>query len=704
MQGKKPLCYSWLPISLDSEFRFLHYKPKLSIRMNFQRNFKPFTRVLFVLLLSAMLVMSMIRIVFLFNISDENPLHQWGYELFDALFMGIRFDIKVIAIGYAPLLLIALFASVLVNGERLWQRVVPSYTSLISFLLVALSIVNYYYYVTYGNYIDLFIFGLKDDDTQAVFVNMWKDYPIIRAFFISIGIAFISAYSIRNYMSLLQKRTWLVGHWSVETLGVAVLIVIYFLLARGSVGSLPLKRYHANVSQHQTLNVITPNAFMALDWAIGDYKKQTHIEPIEVNKLQAQLQGVLGQANAEHRTPHNEYLSQHPPHVVMALMEGMGSNVLVEDDMPHNDLLGELRSHLEQDFFFSRFLASTSATIDSIVMMLMHSDVPTISHSNAQKVPLASSAVRPYKRAGYEVVFVYGGNSMWRNLANYLPLQGFDRVYGENSIKSAFPDSEQYADTWGMPDEYTFRFARKVLDEATQPTLIYIMTVTNHSPYRAPDYYHPKPTQVSERLASLLGPMANQGNNLLQAYQYANDSLGKFISGVKQSPLRDNTLIAASGDHRVRYLAQRHTEEIALAYAVPFYIYIPDVIRDHVEYVYDSKRIGSHRDIFPTLYHFSLSDESYISLGGENLLSPLRVQNVGFNTAAAITEHGAFLLAQPEQLYPWDSGLFTKSQPVVNTSSQWALDYKKLVNYYLRYQVSMKDESSLCVADITQLH
>ncbi|NMT18625.1 LTA synthase family protein, partial [Vibrio parahaemolyticus] len=88
-----------------------------------------------------------------------------------------------------------------------------------------------------------------------------------------------------------------------------------------------------------------------------------------------------------------------PPHVVMALMEGMGNNVLIEDDAQNNDLLGALREGFEQDFVFKRFMAGTSATIDSIVMMLLHSDVPTISHSSAQKVALPSSAVLPYKHA-----------------------------------------------------------------------------------------------------------------------------------------------------------------------------------------------------------------------------------------------------------------------------------------------------------------
>ncbi|MCR2121747.1 hypothetical protein CUPS3785_01550 [Campylobacter upsaliensis] len=36
---------------------------------------------------------------------------------------------------------------------------------------------------------------------------------------------------------------------------------------------------------------------------------------------------------------------------------------------------------------------------------------------------------------------------------------------------------------------------------------------------------------------------------------------------------------------------------------------------------YDKYRLASHKDIFPTLYELSLSETTYCSLGGRNLLA-----------------------------------------------------------------------------------
>jgi hypothetical protein len=98
--------------------------------------------------------------------------------------------------------------------------------------------------------------------------------------------------------------------------------------------------------------------------------------------------------------------------------------------------------------------------------------------------------------------------------------------------------------------------------------------------------------------------------------------------------------------------------------------------------------VGSHRDIFPTLYHFSLSKQSYISLGGENMLSNEGVSNRGYNSRRCINQWGAYDNKSPEMLYPWGEGFMTQVEASQNPDVEWSKDYKKLQNYYLRSQVA----------------
>jgi phosphoglycerol transferase MdoB-like AlkP superfamily enzyme len=656
--------------------------------MHFQKNFYLISRLVGLAVIISAAIILVGRGIFFFQQADLSMINGREQDLMRAFWVGMRFDLKIATIGFAPLLLAGLLLSAFPRLFSVVRAIAPYYAGVIFFLVTAFTIGNYYYYITFGNYIDVFVFGLFDDDTEAVLTNAWQDYPIVVSFLTTLLVTGLAAWLIRSVARRISSREPVRVHWGWATLLVAGFVLAYVALARGSVSTLPLKRYHANVSDYDMLNKITPNAFMALDWARSDYKKQATFAPVDEQQVTAHMQKVLGQPTPEYQTPENRYLAENKPHVVMALMEGFGSNILVDDNAETNDLLGALRPAFEQDFVFRRFMAGTSATIDSMMMMLLHSNVPTISHSSAQKVQLPGSAVLPYKQAGYEVVYITAGNAMWRNLSNYLPRQGFDRIVDENTLLKAFPEAEDYYGTWGVPDEYAFKYADKLLRESDKPLMIYILTVTNHSPFKVPGHYTPKPVRVSERLQRLLGPMKEHGEALLGGYQYANDALGQFIAGIKAGPLAERTLIAASGDHRMRYLDTREPSEFGLTYGVPFYLYVPDTILASTEHHFDAQRIGSHRDIFPTLYHYSLSQADYVTLGGENLLTNSGVSNFGYNNARVMIAEGAFATGAPALLYPWQGdGMHSVPEPVANPQPTLAAEYHKLQDYYLRLQI-----------------
>ena len=657
--------------------------------MNFQKNFYHISRVIALAVILSALILLIGRVIFFYQQADPGMISGREGDLFRAFWVGTRFDLKIITIGFAPLLLIGLLLAAFPSLFASVRRAVPYYAGAIFFLITGFSIGNYYYYTTFGNFIDVFVFGLFDDDTEAVLVSMWDDYPIVLSLFTTILVTIFGTWLVCRFQALSLRWQPKPRHWSLVTVLAIVVIGVYASLARGSLSTLPLKRYHANVSDYDVLNKITPNAFMALDWARSDYKKQATFEPVSEELVTAQMQKVLGQLTPEYKTPENAYLAEHKPHVVMALMEGFGTNVLMEDNAQDNDLLGSLRLAFAEDFVFKRFLAGTTATIDSMVMMLFHSNVPTISHSSVQKIKLSGSAVQPYKDAGYEVVYITAGNAMWRNLSNYLPIQGFDRIVDENTLLKEYPESEKYYGTWGVPDEFAFKYAEKLMHESDKPLMIYILTVTNHSPFMVPEHYQPSPVRPSARLNRLLGPMVEHGTALLGAYQYANNALGDFVQSIKSGALGDKTVVAASGDHRMRYLDVNDPREVAISYGVPFYLYVPKKIRKHTAYVYDEQRIGSHRDIFPTLYHFSLSDANYISLGGENLMSTESVSNFGYNKNRVMVDTGTYMPSDPEQLYPWEKdGLHNLEQPIGNPSAEQAKEYYKLQDYYLRWRIT----------------
>ena len=71
-----------------------------------------------------------------------------------------------------------------------------------------------------------------------------------------------------------------------------------------------------------------------------------------------------------------------------------------------------------------------------------------------------------------------------------------------------------------------------------------------------------------------------------------------------------------------------YEENIFYKFAVPFYIYLPHSYRKNV--IFNKERIGSHRDIFPTIFENIFSNTKYLA-GGNNLLSQKNKKDFAFN-------------------------------------------------------------------------
>ncbi len=237
----------------------------------FQNNIKKLTVLFGYKLLLFTILVSLFRQVSTFLIGDASEVYQVIPDYIQSIFIGLRFDLRVATIAFAPLFLLGLTLSG-TNSFGIINKIIPIYSFVIYFLGISVSIGNYYYYKTYSNHFDIFMFGLVED-TSAVLLTMWQDYPIIIMSLISL-LTTITLFKITSSVwANLEKRTWPKQKVWVTILTVLCTIAAYFVLARGSIGTFPLKQYHANVSNYEALNKVTPNAFLALDWARSEHKR-----------------------------------------------------------------------------------------------------------------------------------------------------------------------------------------------------------------------------------------------------------------------------------------------------------------------------------------------------------------------------------------------------------------------------------------------
>src|SRR5690606_34262653 len=156
----------------------------------------------------------------------------------------------------------------------------------------------------------------------------------------------------------------------------------------------------------------------------------------------------------------------------------------------------------------------------------------------------------------------------------------------------------------------------------------------------------------------------------------------------------EKTVLAATGDHQMRRIKAYYPQEAIIDRAVPFYLYIPDSIKQHSSISYQPLRSGSHKDIMPTVIAHSLSDTTYLALAGRNMLAKEDdpSKNFGYNELAWLQNNQVISLQKPWTKLEWqnpDNGLLVSNSEHTLTEqhSQHIQAYVELLRWNLARQV-----------------
>ncbi|MCD1125166.1 LTA synthase family protein [Jinshanibacter sp. LJY008] len=628
--------------------------------------------------LLAVLTQTAGRIYLLSAYGSNEILAGFDSDVTRMFWVGGLFDIRTASLLFVPCLLIAVLLAISPRSFHFWQRFWPWLATLFSTLVMTITVGNIFYYATYDRAIDIFVFGLIEDDTTAVLATMWQDYPVIRGL-LGLGLfALLVFWLYRRWQRRLSAKPERRAGLPMGALSTLLILAIGFVGMRGSVGTFPLRQSDSQVSELKMLNMLTPNGLIALSWAFKARSENNHFAEATDQQGQELLSRFLdkptpaGLAPFMAKTDVNLVAKQTPPNVVFAVMESMGY-YLESYDRPDRDLFGALKQHWTSDWRFERFISEGDGTIDSLSRFFVRSPMSGITQSSAQSLDFASNMFKPWLANGYKVIFVTSGNGSWRNLNQFLSHLGVSEFMEQNGLKKRYPEAQ--LGTWGVPDEFMFRYIEERLAEADKKgehVLIMSMSTTHHPPYKTPNGYQKTQITLSDEEKQRLSNLATGAtlDEVMQTLRYTNDQLGQFISWVKLQPLGARTIIAATGDHNIRGIGYPDTHERVLGHGVPFYLYVPQAYRQQSHF--DAARVGSHKDIWPTLYQLSLSDTPYYKTGCNLLAEHLDdIWCQGYNPEAVITPQGAYLLTDKGEYRPWasDKGLLL-GEPQAMTPEQ----------------------------------
>ncbi len=642
-----------------------------------QRPQKPLGR--FLLVLTQCLTMAGIAIVFLAIVRE---LYFWltvvaevpsemiqTDDVWRMRWLGLRFDARTgTTLAMVPLLI----SIVLFYFKWSWRplvKILTIWSALSFFAIVLLSVCNFHYIRTFHTSIDIFVFNFLHEEPQAVMTTVWQDYPIISNSLAVIAVTVLMTWIWGKLFSAMSRSEF----WdAISALKAAALIVVgalvFACLARGSLTSrYPLRRNNAQVSVVKAINELVLNAPMALYYANKDLRQSLKFKPASLERGK-HLMAVAQIGSLAQTTPKNKQLAAIKPHVALFIMESMGFNMMSYDQPGKVDLMGSLREHFRSDYVFKRFTSADLHTIQSVAQLLFMSPVSQVSTSSIRNVPLPGTPFDVYKKAGYRTVFITSGTTAWENMDEYLPVQHVDEIYDQTHLMDHFHLTE--TTEWGVADHYAFEFAEELIEKSDRPVFVVVLSTSNHPPYHVPEGYQPQPIEVPKIIHQHYNHEDYDESllTIMQTYQSSADALGRTISRLKKN--HDRALvIGATADHRMLGMKPLIEDGPFKDVAIPFYVWASNEVKSAVEIHFDANRVGSHKDVFPTLYALSLSEADYRTVGGRNMLAPEDdpQRAFGYNISLWVDNKGVYSFNGPVLFYPW-----------ADDQDDFLTDYKKM--------------------------
>lgn len=317
-------------------------------------------------------------------------------------------------------------------------------------------------------------------------------------------------------------------------LAMVLLTALLFLPIRGGVTVSAMNTGKAYFSENQTLNHAAVNPVLSFMENIAHQEDFAHqYRFMNDGVVHATFRRfVRGKAPAGTH-PVSVLCTDSLPHpdIYLIILESFSDTLTrIKGVTPH------LNSLKRQGLYFSRFYANSFRTDRGLVAILMGYPAPaTVSLMKfPRKTATMPSLAAHLKRAGYGLNYYYGGDADFTNMRSFLINQGFEHITED----ADFPVTERLS-KWGVPDHLLFAKAKADLSaqasaghrdiNTRRPAFTVIQTSSSHEPFDVP-YHH------------LSDPILN-------AFAYADASLGGFISYLKASGRWNQSLVIIVPDH-----------------------------------------------------------------------------------------------------------------------------------------------------------
>ncbi len=410
--------------------------------------------------------------------------------------------------------------------------------------------------------------------TNTVIGNIMESYPVIPLF---VGVGLITA--LFTYFILVHTKPFLLQlpTFTDKIKGFG-LYIISFMIALYTLPMMADKEKSANVFTSELQANGIYKFYVAFKNSELDF--ETFYKTIPMDEafkiLQKNLQGI-SKFNASH-TIKSDKIEIHK-NVVLITIESLSADFMTEFGN-EKKLTPFLDTLAQQSLQFTNLYAVGNRTVrglEAVTLCLPPSAAESIIKKSDNKNKF--STARVFKKKGYAVKFMYGGDAYFDNMQDFFGGNGYDII-----DKKSFQSNEiTFENIWGVCDEDMYVKAIKVMNEEAKqnrPFFNHIMTVSNHRPFTYPE----GKIDISSQSKSRDGGV-----------KYTDYALQRFFMMAKRQNWYKNTVFVILADHCAS--SSGKTELPLEKYRVPAMIYSPGFIAPQN---YDV--LMSQIDVMPTVF------------------------------------------------------------------------------------------------------
>jgi phosphoglycerol transferase MdoB-like AlkP superfamily enzyme len=495
------------------------------------------------------------------QLSISDPLNYWYY--------AIRFDLKTIAIWYAPLYLLV--------GVGLWVRlkcwflVCKSVFIVLYALLLVFGVIAVFYYPISKSIVGIELFQMLGG----------QDVTILSSYLLDYWYAFILALlSLYTASVVYSKLSFVVTKKQSAVYSLVSLSLIVFL-ARGGIALKPLNILdgYAHLESNEVVTAITP-AYVLLE----SYGKSTleYTPYFSEEELQVSL--------ADDIQVFNEREGQ-LPNICVILLESFGAEYTKINRSDRPSYTPFLDSLMNVSINFTNAYANGLRSMDAVASVF--GGVPSL-----MKQPLIGSLYSTVELSalpaeldeqGYYSSFCHAADELSMGFKPFLLSQGLD----DYLAKQQYPNQEDFDGTWGIFDLPYLQYVSEKLTEQHQPWISGIFTLSSHHPYTIPEKYKNLPKGTSE---------------IHQSVGYTDEALRQFFESAKNKSWFANTVFIITADHTSINQTKPHATYRG-KYTVPLIIYSPSRYEARVD-----TSVAQHLDVHATVLQIA-GKKKFKSLG-----------------------------------------------------------------------------------------